>query len=233
METKILYQPSYSMTEDKLNPGEEIRAEAGAMVSMSEGMTIETKMKGGILKALGRSLLGGESFFMNTYKAPETGGKISLSPALPGDMFVLDLSTQSMLVQSGSYVASDMDVEIDTKWGGIKTFFASEGLFLLKASGTGKLILSSFGAIHEMKLAAGENFTIDTGHFVAFDEGIGFEVRRVGGMKSTFFSGEGLVVDITGPGRVLLQTRSTDSFLSWLVPKLPKDNKGGFRFGKF
>ena len=146
-------------------------------------------------------------------------------------MFVLDLSSQAMVVQSGSYVASEMDVEIDTKWGGIKTFFASEGLFLLKATGTGKLILSSFGAIHDMKLDAGEKFTIDTGHFVAFEEGIGFDVRRIGGMKSTFFSGEGLVVDITGPGRILLQTRSTDSFLSWLIPKLPKDKKGGFRFG--
>ncbi len=229
METKILYQPSYSMTEVKLSPGEEIRAESGAMVSMSEGMAIETKMKGGFLKALSRSLLGGESFFMNTYKAPEKGGEISLSPALPGDMFVLDLAGQSMLVQSGSYVASDMNIEIDTKWGGVKTFFASEGLFLLKASGTGKLILSSFGAIHDIKLAGGENFTVDTGHFVAFDEDIGFEVRKIGGMKSTFFSGEGLVVDVTGPGRLLLQTRSTDSFLSWLIPKLPKDNKGSFR----
>ncbi len=225
METKILYQPSYSMTNVKLNPGEEIRAESGAMVSMSDGIAIETKMKGGFLKALSRSLLGGESFFMNTYKAPANGGEISLSPALPGDMFVVDLASQSMLVQSGSYVASDMDIEIDTKWGGVKTFFASEGLFLLKANGTGKLILSSFGAIHDIKLAGGEKLTVDTGHFVAFDEGIGFEVRKIGGMKSTFFSGEGLVVDVTGPGRILLQTRSTDSFLSWLIPKLPKDNK--------
>ncbi len=225
METKILYQPSYSMTNVKLSPGEEIRAESGAMVSMSDGTTIETKMKGGFLKALSRSVLGGESFFMNTYKAGEKGGEINLSPSLPGDMFVLDLTSQSMLVQSGSYVASDMNLEIDTKWGGVKTFFASEGLFLLKASGTGKLILSSFGAIHEIMVGPGEKLTVDTGHFVAFDEGIGFDVRKIGGMKSTLFSGEGLVVDITGPGRILLQTRSTDSFLSWLIPKLPKDNK--------
>ena len=65
---------------------------------------------------------------------------------------------------------------------------------------------------------------MDTSHFVAFDEGVGFNVRKVGGMKSTLFSGEGLVVDITGPGRVLIQTRSTGSFLSWLIPKLPKQN---------
>jgi len=130
-----------------------------------------------------------------------------------------------MLVQSGSYIASESGVEIDTKFGGAKTFFASEGLFLLKATGTGKLLLSSFGAIHEIILSDGEKYTVDTGHFVAFDEGVGFNVRRIGGMKSTLFSGEGLVVDITGPGRILIQSRSQDSFLGWLVPKLPKSNK--------
>ncbi len=93
---------------------------------------------------------------------------------------------------------------------------------MLRASGTGKLLLSSFGAIHEVNLGAGETYTVDTGHLVAFTESIGFKVRRVGGLKSTIFSGEGLVVDLTGPGRVLLQTRSTDAFLSWLIPHLPK-----------
>lgn len=229
METKILYKPSYSMAQVTLSPGEEIRAEAGAMVSMSDQVSIETKMKGGFLKALSRSVLGGESFFMNTYKVPNNGGQINLSTPLPGDMFVLNLD-KPMLVQSGSYVASEMSVEIDTKWGGAKTFFASEGLFLLRASGSGQMILSSFGAIHEMDLQAGEKYTIDTGHFVAFDEGVGFDVRRIGGLKSTLFSGEGLVVDVTGPGKVLLQSRSTDSFLSWLIPKLPKDKDRGISF---
>jgi uncharacterized protein (TIGR00266 family) len=229
METKILYKPSYSMAQVTLSSGEEIRAEAGAMVSMSDQVSIETKMKGGFLKVLSRSVLGGESFFMNTYKAPNNGGQINLSTPLPGDMFVLNLD-KPMLVQSGSYVASEMSVEIDTKWGGAKTFFASEGLFLLRASGSGQMILSSFGAIHEMDLQTGEKYTIDTGHFVAFDEGVGFDVKRIGGIKSTLFSEEGLVVDVTGPGKVLLQSRSTDSFLSWLIPKLPKDKDRGTTF---
>ena len=117
-----------------------------------------------------------------------------------------------------------MGVNIDTKWGGAKTFFASEGLILLKATGNGKLILSSYGAIHEINLAAGEKHIVDTGHFVAFDETLGFVVKKVGGLKSTMLSGEGLVVELTGPGKALLQTRSTDAFLSWLIPKLPKNN---------
>jgi uncharacterized protein (TIGR00266 family) len=221
MEVKLLYHPSYTMANVNLSAGEEIRAESGAMVSMGDGVTMETKMQGGFLKAIGRSFLGGESFFMNTFKSAN-GGEINFAPPLPGDMFVMDLE-RPMLIQSGSYVASENSVEIDTKFGGVKTFFASEGLFLLRATGSGKILLSSFGAIHELILQAGQKYTIDTGHFVAFDEGIGFNVRRVGGIKSTLFSGEGLVVDVTGPGRVLIQSRSTNSFLGWLIPKLPKN----------
>jgi len=224
MQTEILYRPSYSLARVKLDPNESIRVEAGSMVSMSAGISLETKAQGGILASLARSVLGGESFFVNTYTAPATGGEIMLAPALPGDQFVLQLNGETLTLQSGAFVASSSGIQLDTKWGGAKTFFASEGLIMLRASGQGTLILSSYGAIHQMDLAAGERYTVDTGHLVAFSEGIGFSVRRIGGIKSTLFSGEGLVVDLTGPGRLLLQTRSEDAFLSWLIPKLPKQS---------
>ncbi len=222
MQVDIQYRPSYSLAVVKLDPSESIQVEAGAMVSMSPGMTIETQAKGGLIGALKRSVLGGESFFLNDYRAPAQGGEITLAPVLPGDMAVLDLRGETLMVQSGSYVASSTGINVDASWGGAKTFFASEGLIMLKCSGTGTLVLSSYGAIHEMELGARETQTVDTGHLVAFDEGMGFNVKRVGGIKSTFFSGEGLVVDLTGPGKVLMQTRSDDAFLSWLIPRLPK-----------
>jgi len=222
MELEILYKPSYSLGVIKLGGGEEVRVEAGAMVSMSHGVILETKATGGLLKSLARSMFGGESFFQNTYQAPSAGGQVTVAPALPGDLFALELDDETLMVQSGSYVASEMGIEVDTKWGGAKTFFASEGLIMLRASGMGKLLLSSYGAIHEVELGAGETYTVDTGHLVAFSEGVGFRVRRIGGVKSTLFSGEGLVVDLTGPGRMLMQTRSADAFLAWLIPRLPK-----------
>jgi len=222
MQVEIRYRPSYSLALVKLDPGEAIRAEAGAMVSMSPGLALETKVTGGLLAGLKRSFLGGESFFMNTYRAPAQGGEIALAPVLPGDMIVRELRDESLLVQSGSYVASSEGINLDTKWSGARTFFAREGLIMLRVSGTGKLILSSYGAIHEVDLGPGESYTVDTGHLVAFTEGMGFKVRAVGGLKSTLFSGEGLVVDLTGPGKVLIQTRSEDAFLAWLIPKLPK-----------
>jgi uncharacterized protein (TIGR00266 family) len=224
MQIELKYRPSYSLGIVKLDPGETLQVEGGSMVSMSADINIQTQARGGLLKSLGRALLGGESFFQNTYQAGPNGGEVTVAPALPGDLYIAELQGESLMVQSGSYVASSEDVSVDTKWGGAKTFFASEGLIMLRVSGQGKAILSSYGAIHEINLGAGERYTIDTGHLVAFSENMGFNVRSVGGLKSTLFSGEGLVVDMTGPGRVLLQTRSTDAFLSWLIPKLPKDH---------
>jgi uncharacterized protein (TIGR00266 family) len=222
MKVKIEYRPSYSMAITTLDPNEEIRVEAGSMVAMSRGIALETKAAGGLLASLKRSILGGESFFVNTYRAPASGGELFLAPALPGDLAVLELHGESLLVQSGAYVASSQGIDIDTKFGGAKTFFASEGLFLLKCSGTGTLLVSSYGAIHERTLSSSETFTVDTGHLVAFPESIGFAVRAVGGIKSTLFSGEGLVVDLSGSGKVLMQTRSSDAFLTWLVPQVQR-----------
>ena len=222
MEIDIQYKPSYSLGLIRLASGEQVRVEGGSMLGFSPGVTLETQATGGLLKSLARSVLGGESFFMNTFRAPAGGGEVYVAPPLPGDMTLLELANETLMVQSGSYVASEMNLTIDTKWGGAKTFFASEGMIMLNLSGSGKLLLSSYGAIHEMTLAAGQGFTIDSGHLVAFSQGMGFKVRAIGGIKSTLFSGEGLVVDLSGPGRVLLQTRSSDAFLSWLIPKLPK-----------
>lgn len=226
MDIDIIYRPSYSLGVIRLAGGEQVLVEGGSMVAMSQGVTLETKATGGFLKSLGRSLLGGESFFQNTYRAPAGGGTIYVAPPLPGDLSTMDLRNESILIQSGAYVASEMGVQIDTKWGGAKTFFASEGLILLRASGSGKVVLSSYGAIHEVDLGAGEMLTVDTGHLVAFNEQVGFKVRAIGGIKSTLFSGEGLVVDLSGPGKVLLQTRSQSSFLAWLIPQLPRERRG-------
>ncbi len=223
MQADILYRPSYSMAVVTLVSGEEIRVESGSMVSMTQGMQLKTRVEGGVLRSLQRSLLGGESFFMNIFQAPPGGGQINLAPALPGDMMILNMRNESLLVQSGSYVASSMGIEIDTKWGGARTFFASEGLIMLRASGVGLLLLSSYGAIHPVDLGVGQRYTVDTGHIVAFTEGMGFGVRSIGNVRSTLFSGEGFVVDLVGPGRVYMQTRSEDAFLAWLIPTLRPD----------
>lgn len=222
MQTEILYRPSFALAMVTLNPHESIQVEGGAMVSMSANLQMETKARGGVLKSLARSVLGGESFFMNTYTAPSEGGQITLAPALPGDVQVMELKDETLMVQSGSYIASSDGIQVDTKWGGAKTFFGGEGLIMLKISGSGTLIVSSYGAIHHVDLAAGQKYVVDTGHLVTFEQQLEFKVKKVAGWKSTLFSGEGLVVELTGPGRLTLQTRSQDAFLGWLIPKIPQ-----------
>lgn len=222
MKVEILFRPSYSIAKVLLDPNEGIVAESGAMVGMSTDLQVETKMRGGLLQSLARSVLGGESFFVNTYRASARGGELLLAPTLPGDVFTTEMSGETYLVQSGSFLASSESVVTDTKWSGARIFFGGEGLIMLRCSGSGTLILSSYGAIHELTLAAGETYTVDTGHLVAFSEKMGFKVRAIGGLKTTVLGGEGLVVDLTGPGRVLLQTRSEGAFLNWLLPKIPK-----------
>ncbi len=222
MQYRIEYGPAFAITIIDLDPGEKIRAEAGALVSMSSDMKIDTGVSGGLFGGL-RRMIGQESFFMNTYTAGDQGGEIALAPALAGDMEVLEMAGNELIVQSGSYVASTEGIEVDTKWGGAKTFFGGEGLFMLRVSGQGGLLISSYGAIRKIPLDDSRKMVVDTGHIVAFTEGLKFNVRKVGGMKSTFFSGEGLVAAFEGQGDLYLQTRSPDAFLSWLIPNLPSN----------
>ena len=225
MDATIDHRPSFALLTVDLEAGEAVRAEAGAMVGKDDGITVDTGASGGLLGSLKRSVLGGESFFQNTFTA-ESAGSVSLAPPLPGDVVRHDLADDTLYVQSGSYLASEPSIDLDTSFGGAKTFFGSEGLFLLELAGTGPTFLSSYGAIHERDLGAGERYTVDTGHIVAFEGTASFDVRRVGGLKSTLFSGEGLVCEFEGPGRVWLQSRSQDAFLSWLIPQLPSQRQG-------
>jgi uncharacterized protein (TIGR00266 family) len=219
----IRFSPSFAMANVKLAQGDGLQAEAGAMSGMTGGIEIVTNAKGGLLGGLKRSVLGGESFFINTFTASAGAGEVIVAPALPGDIIHLPVPTDgtAIMVQSGSWLASEAGVTVDTKWGGAKTFFSGEGLFMLRCSGSGDMLVASYGAIFEMDLPAGESYKVDTGHIVAFEEGIGYQVNKVGGWKSTILSGEGLVATFTGPGKLWQQSRSPADLVGWLTEKLP------------
>ncbi len=224
MQSNIMYQPSFSLLQLIMEEGESVLAEAGAMVSMTPNVQMQTQARGGILGGLKRAVLGGESFFINTFECTGGQGEMTLAPSLPGDMIHVPMSGGTLFVQSGSYVAGSAGINVDTQWGGAKTFFSKEGLFLLKCEGAGDLYLSSYGAVHAVQLVQGQSYIVDTGHMVAFESTVQYNVKAVGGMKETFLSGEGLVCHLTGPGRIYLQTRSMEAFLKFLIPRLP--NKG-------
>jgi uncharacterized protein (TIGR00266 family) len=221
MEIDLQYRPSYSLAIIKLKPDERIRAEKGAMVSMSASVSIESRAEGGLFKSLGRVVLGGESFFQNFFQASSEGGEITLAPELPGDITIVELNDNRLMIQSGSYLASEIDVDLTAKLS-MKAFMSAEGLSMLEASGRGKLLLSSYGAIFERELKDGEKYIVDTTHLVAFDASVDVMLRTAAGIKTTLLSGEGLVVELTGPGRVYIQTRSPKALIDWIIPQLPK-----------
>ncbi|MGA7688900.1 MAG: TIGR00266 family protein [Jiangellales bacterium] len=223
MQTEISSGPAFAFGEITLPPGGAVRVEAGAMAMTRGDIAMSTSTQGGFMKGLRRSL-GGESFFVNDFSTTR-GGVVAVAAALPGDMTQVSLDgTGSLLVQSGSWIASDTSVDVDSKWGGGKSFFSGEGLILLRCSGRGDMLVSSYGAIRSATLAAGETITLDTGHVVAFDETVQYKVRKAGSWKSTILGGEGLVTDFTGPGRVWLQTRSSSDLVAWLAARMPSRN---------
>ncbi|GAB89415.1 TIGR00266 family protein [Gordonia rhizosphera] len=215
MDVAISAGPAFAMGTITVPPGGSVRVEAGAMAMTRGDIQIETSTRGGFFKGLRRSL-GGESFFVNDFHSG-SGGQVGVAATLPGDMTSLSLDARMpLLVQSGSWIASDPSVDVDSKWGGHKSFFSGEGLILLRCTGAGGLLLSSYGAIVATELAAGETLTLDTGHVVAFDEAVQYKVRKAGSWKSTLLGGEGLVTDFHGPGRVWLQTRSSNDLIEWI-----------------
>ena len=221
MEIDLQFRPSYSLAIVKLAANERIRTDSGAMVSHSASVAVETKMEGGLLKSLGRAVLGGESFFQNSWVAGAQGGEVTLAPNLPGDITLINMAGSTLMVQSGSYLASESGIELNSKFS-MKAFKAGEGVSMLEASGTGKLLVSSYGAIFEKSLGAGEKYIVDTSHLVAFSANMGVQTQAVGGLKSTFLSGEGLVVELTGPGQLYIQTRSPQALINWIIPQVPQ-----------
>lgn len=221
MKVDITAGPAFAFGTITLPAGGRVRVESGAMALIRGDVDIKTSTQGGFMKGLRRSI-GGASFFVNDFTSG-SGGQVGVSPVLPGDMTVVPISSGgSLLVQSGSWIASDPEVDVDASWGGAKSFFSGNGLVLVRCTGQGDILLGSYGAILATTLAAGEAMTLDTGVIVAFDDTIGYNVRKVGNWKSTFLSGEGLVTDFVGPGRVWLQTRSSSDLVGWLAARMPQ-----------
>ena len=229
---EVLHQPSFALAVLQLAAEQSIQAEAGAMVSMSANIELQSQMKGGLFGALKRAA-GGESAFISTFTARGGPGEVTLAPGSPGDIAAIELTGQPFFVQSSSYLAGDSSLTVDTKWGGAKSFFAGEGLFVLLIQGQGLLLVSSFGAIHRKTLRPGERYVVDTGHLVAWEGTTQYTLRKAAsGFFRSMMSGEGIVAEFTGPGELLIQTRNLAALAGLLKPFFPSQSGsgGGFNF---
>ncbi len=220
MKWNVTCKPSYSLLKVELEPGETVTAEPGAMVYMKGDIEIKTS-SGGILKGIMRSMLGGESFWLNTYRA-RSHAEIWFAPSLPGDIEALNIDGKGLIIQDTSYLAHHGDISIGTAWRGFRGLLAEGELFWLKAEGRGLVWVTSYGGLEKLELKPGERVIVDNFHFVAMDDGMKWKVRKFGGLKSFLFGGEGLVIEVEGPGRLVLQTRSLPPFIGLISKYLRK-----------
>lgn len=221
MEITIRHDPSFAVARCSLAGGEELKAESGAMMATSAGVDVQAQMQGGLMKGLKRSVLGGESLFITTLTAPNAGGWVDCAANLPGDVAVLEVS-DSLNLSRGSWLCSSAGIDLDTKWGGFKNLAGGEGGFLVHASGSGKVVASCYGALDTIELAVGESVVLDSGHLVAFDPSVEYTTRKASkGVMATLKSGEGFVMEMTGPGKILTQSRNPNELIGWLTSVLP------------
>ena len=223
MEVTLRHNPAYAIARCQLGGGEVLKVQPDAMVAHSIGMHLQAAADGGIMKGLKRKVLGGESFFITTYTAPPEGGWVDVATYLVGDLLVMDVDpSKALFLSRGGWVASSTSIEIDAKWGGFKNLFGGEGGFIVRASGSGKVVVATYGALDVWELASGERFVLDSNHMVAYDESVTYTLRRAVEGKSiqSLKSGEGFVFEFTGPGRVYGQTRSPQGFIQWMQGSL-------------
>ena len=213
-------KPDFALLTVDIPGNQMLKVEASAMATMDTNIQMKTKFKGG----LGRFLTG-ESLFINEFTAEGGQGEITIAPGPPGDMDHVYLEDKSDIIylQNSAYVASGPRVEVESKWQGLtKGFFSGESLFLIRCSGPGDVWFNTYGAIIEIDVDG--DYVVDTGHIVAFTDGLEYQISRVGGYKSLFFSGEGLVCRFSGNGKVWIQTRQVPALSRWVYPYRPVKN---------
>ncbi|WP_341281474.1 TIGR00266 family protein [Paenibacillus sp. FSL H8-0537] len=224
MRHEILYRGAFPLLKVLLERGETIKAESGAMVSMSPNLELKGTLDGGIMRGLGR-MLSGEKFFFQELSATRGPGEALLASAAIGDIESIELDgSYKLYVQKDGFLAGTPGIEVNTKMQNLaKGFLSGEGFFIVEISGKGTVFLSSYGTIHAVQLAAGEEVIIDNGHLVAWPDYMDYRIEKAAsGWLSSITSGEGVVCRFRGEGVVLIQTRNPKSFGGWINQFIPK-----------
>ena len=227
---EVTHGPSFAMLRVDLAPGQTLVAEAGAMVARHQHLVMQVKMNASpsagffaMLKALVialiRKFIGGETFLVNHFSAPQPGS-VWLAPSLSGQITHRRMAGETLILSTGAYLAHVGDLDIKMKFGGLKGLLAKEGAFFLEISGHGDLWFTSYGGIEAIDVNG--SFVVDNGHLVGWEGDLKFDIKSAGGgMMGLMASGEGLVCEFSGQGRVYLQSRNLGSLASWLGGLMP------------
>lgn len=209
-----------------LNKGESMYSQKGGMAWQTEGITMKTNARGGVMKSLGR-MFTGESIFMNTFTAEKDGAKVAFATTVPGDIVGINMEKHpnGFMLQKSAFLCAQPGVEINVAF--TKRFsaglFGGEGFILQRAQGNGMLFLEVDGDPVIRKLAPGEVLKVDTGNVVGFETSVSYEVEMVKGLGNIFLGGEGLfLTKLTGPGKVIIQSQNFGDFAGRILGLMPK-----------
>lgn len=209
MDFKIEERPEFSFLTVTVPNGQKLFVEASAMASMSSNMSMKALFRGGL-----RRFLTGENLFLSQFTASGMPGEVCIAPGPSGDIEHLRLDNQVFYLASTSYVAHTEGIEYQTRFQKLSQgLLSGAGWFLVKLSGSGDIWFNGYGRIIEMEVH--EQLIIDNGHIVGFSEGVEYDIIRLGGYKSLFFSGEGFVCRFRGRGKVFVQTKKPASLIAW------------------
>ena len=206
-----IFGDDLQLVEIALDPGEGVRAEAGTMTYMEDGIEMQTGTGGGLLKGLKRAVTGESFFITNFLNQGRQLSHVAFAAPYPGKIVVLDLSQEGgrFICQKDSFLCAAVGVEVEiafTKKLGAG-LFGGEGFILQRLEGNGLAFVHGGGTIIEKTLGAGESLRVDTGCIVAFSTSVDYDIKFVGGFRNALFGGEGLfVANLTGPGKVFLQS---------------------------
>ena len=224
MNIELMCRPASTVARLTLSDRETVTCEVGAMIAMSDGLSVETTSRsrggsGGFLKGVSR-IFSGESYFLNHFHASREGAELIIGPALMGDIVHHPLMGGSLIVQGSSWLASGPGVEIDTTFQGISNaLFSGESVFWVRCSGRGDLLLNSFGAIYNIDVDG--EYVVDTGHIVAYEDTLSFTMSKASeSLLGSLLGGEGLVCRFKGRGRIYCQSHNPPSFGAALGSKL-------------
>ena len=207
--------------EIELDPGESAVAEAGAMMYKAPSIDMQTvfgdgsAQEGGFFNKLvgaGKRLLTGESLFMTVFTHQGHGkAHVAFAAPFPGTVIPVSLPSVggTLICQKDSFLcaAKGVSVGIFFQQKILTGLFGGEGFIMQRLDGDGMVFVHAGGTVVERTLAPGEAIHVDTGCVVAFESMVQFDVRRVGGVKTMLFGGEGVFfAELVGPGRVWLQS---------------------------
>ena len=224
MEHRIIGQ-TVPVVEMTLRQGETVYTQSGGMAYQSDGISMKTNTRGGIMKGIGR-MFSGESMFMANYTAERDGAMVAFASTVPGNIMPIDLSKSSegLILQKGAFLCAEDNVETSVAFTKKFSagFFGGEGFILQKAKGNGMLFLEVDGDIIAKELADGEVLKVDTGNVVAFEPSVKYEIETVKGLGNIFLGGEGLFLTrLVGPGKVILQSQNFNEFIGKVSASIP------------